>query len=327
MTDAPAVSVVMPVFDDAAHLRPAIDSILGQTLTDLELVVVDDGSTDDTPAILAAVADPRLRVVRQQHAGLVPALNRGLAEARGRHVARMDADDLSLPGRLDAQARFLDRHPQMALVGSRFAHVDEEGRRLNDGVWLPRLHEGIWLEMLRGRLGVLHATAMVRRPVLEALGGYDPDFRHSEDVELFARLVHRHRAANLPQVLYLWRIRRASICSARVARQRASEAQVRWMMWRSLWTGRCEPTRRERHAARARSRADERPAPRRAARSAYHNRVGHALLAGHRWREARDHLGRSLRLDPRQRSAWLGWLRATLRTPAGAASRSRTGVA
>jgi Glycosyl transferase family 2 len=317
----------MPVFDGAAFLRPALESILTQTGVDLELVVIDDGSTDDTPGILAAIDDPRLLVVRQPHAGLVAALNRGLELARGTYVARMDADDLSLPGRLEAQARFLDRHPQTALVGSRFAHVDEEGHCLNDGVWLPRLHESIWVEMLRGRLGVLHATAMVRRPVLQELGGYDPDFSSSEDVELFARLLHRYRAANLPHVLYLWRIRRASICSARVARQRASEAQVQWMMWRSLWTGHCEPTGGERRAARARNHGAERAVPRRAAHSAYHKRVGHALLAGHRWREARHHLGRSLHLDPRQRSAWFGWLRAALRTPAATAARSRTGVA
>jgi len=306
----PRVSVVMPVFNGAAHLRPALDSILTQTLRDLELVAVDDGSTDETPAILAAVRDPRLRVIRQDHGGMVSALNRGIREARAALVARMDADDISLPHRLEAQMRYLERHRDVALVGGGFAHVDEDDRRLNDAVGLPRTHEGIAWAMLRGRLGVLHATAVVRRQVLLALRGYDPDFRHSEDVEFFARLIQHHRAANLPGVVYLWRIRRGSICSVRVARQRANEAQVRRLLWRAVLTGRYRPSEAQRRRARARSDEDEQWVGGAVAEAAYHSRVGYALLAGGRRADARRALARSIRLYPWQRTAYAGMIRS-----------------
>ncbi len=323
---APRISVVMPVFDAGVHLRAALRSILEQSLSDLELIAVDDGSTDDSAAILAEVGDPRLRVVRQPHAGMVAALNRGLALARGGYVARMDADDLSLPGRLALQARFLDRHPGVALVGGRFAHIDEDGRRLNEAVAVPRGHEGIAWAMLRGRLGVLHATAMARREVLQELGGYDPDFAHSEDVELFARMIPRFRLANVAEVVYLWRIRRGSICSARVARQRDHEAQVRRMLWRAVLTGRDDPSPRARRRARERSAGDGRRPPARTAEASYRVRLGYALLAGRRWREARTEFRRAVALDPRQPAALRGWLRAALGRPAERALR-RTGVA
>ena len=125
---APRVSVLLPVRDGARFLREALDSVLAQTLADFELLVVDDGSTDETPEILASVGDERLRVLRQEPAGLVAALERGIGEARAPYLARMDADDVSLPCRLERQVAFLDEQSQVALVVPGVESIDEAGR-------------------------------------------------------------------------------------------------------------------------------------------------------------------------------------------------------
>src|SRR5512146_2439112 len=109
----PIVSVVMPVYNSAPYLREAVDSILAQTFTDFEFIIVDDGSSDETPQILDGYGDARIRRLRnERNMGVVPTLNCGLAAARGRYVARHDADDISLPTRLEQQVRFLDTHPE-----------------------------------------------------------------------------------------------------------------------------------------------------------------------------------------------------------------------
>ncbi len=116
----PAVSVVMPVYNTAEYVAEAVDSILKQTLSDLELIIIDDGSTDASPAILDQIqkADERVHVIHQQNQGIVGALNRGLKLAGGEYIARMDGDDISLPDRLAVQVAFMDRHPNVGICGT-----------------------------------------------------------------------------------------------------------------------------------------------------------------------------------------------------------------
>ena len=126
---SPRVSVVMPVRDGERFLREALGSILAQTLEDVELVVVDDGSSDSTPAILeeSAGRDGRVRVHRQEPGGLTAALNAGCALAQAALIARMDGDDVMLRDRLERQAAFLDDHPEVALLGGGIVLIDEGG--------------------------------------------------------------------------------------------------------------------------------------------------------------------------------------------------------
>ncbi len=128
----PAVSVLMGVRDGAPWVAEAIESILGQTLADLELIVVDDGSTDDTPTLLAGMRDPRLVVEWQPPKGLTRALGRAFARARAPLVARLDADDVARPDRLERQHAFLAAHPEVGLLGSAARVVDEAGREVGD---------------------------------------------------------------------------------------------------------------------------------------------------------------------------------------------------
>ena len=126
----PLVTVLVAVHNGGAALRASVDSILGQTFADFELVVVDDGSTDDTAGFLASVADSRLRVLSGPHQGLGAALRRGLDRARGEYIARQDADDIAHPDRLTAQVAFLDAHPDVVLVGAHAFMHDGVGKRL-----------------------------------------------------------------------------------------------------------------------------------------------------------------------------------------------------
>ncbi|HKW90389.1 MAG TPA: glycosyltransferase, partial [Methylomirabilota bacterium] len=158
---APAVSVLMSVRDGARWVAAAIDSVLGQTLSDLELIVVDDGSTDDTPMLLTRVRDPRLVVERQAHAGLARALGRGLALARAPLVARLDADDLARPDRLERQHAFLAAHPEVGLLGAAARVVDEAGREV--GEVRPPEDDATLRRVLIRRNPFVHSSIMARR--------------------------------------------------------------------------------------------------------------------------------------------------------------------
>ena len=177
----PLVSVLLAVHDDSRFLGAAVQSVLRQTVDDLELIVVDDASTDATPALLSAVQDSRLVVLtNDEQAGLASSLNRGLAQAGGRYVARLDADDVALPERLERQLERLGRRDQPAVVGSAVLDVNASG-------WPGTLHRnpsgatGIrWLALFGSPF--FHPTVLVdRERVDRAQLRYDPSYLESED--------------------------------------------------------------------------------------------------------------------------------------------------
>ena len=209
----PTISVLLPARDAEAWLDEALRSIEQQTFGDFELVAVDDASTDRTGAILAQAArrDPRVRVVAGPGTGICGALNAGLAACRGRYLARMDADDLALPRRLELQHAALEARPELAAVGSRVECFPREG--LSPGFlayegWLNSLVEP-W-ELLRDRLvesPLVHPSAMLRVEPLRRLGGWSSQ-GWPEDYALWLSLFETgHSLANVPEVLLRWRDR------------------------------------------------------------------------------------------------------------------------
>lgn len=205
----PRVSVVMPCYNAAATLPRALNSLAAQTYTSFEVIAVDDGSCDATADILMAHArrDARVRVVRQAHAGLIAALNHGLAAAHGTFIARMDADDVSLPERLARQATFLEQHPEIGVLGCGVQFVGKpEARGYAEHVaWLNSMHTPEEISLNRFRESPLaHPSVMFRRELIERYGGYrDGDF--PEDYELWLRwLEHGVRMASLPEILFEW---------------------------------------------------------------------------------------------------------------------------
>ncbi len=213
MSAVARVSVVMSVHNGARYLSEALASIIGQSYSDFEFLVIDDGSTDATAQMLAAVNDPRVRVIRQQRAGLTSSLITGVALAQGEYVARQDADDLSRPQRLGRQVGFLDSHPDVAIVGSAVTAIDEAGRRLCDWSY-PQDNGALRAELGRLLTPLPHSTFMFRRAAVLAVGGYRAIFRKAQDYDLLLRLAQGHRLACLPEKLCCLRLAAGSVTSS-----------------------------------------------------------------------------------------------------------------
>jgi glycosyltransferase involved in cell wall biosynthesis len=204
----PLVSILLPAFNAAAHLQAALDSLFRQSLRDFELLVIDDASEDDTPAILKRQSDPRLRVLRnERRLKLSGALNRGLHEVRGEFVARMDADDIARPRRLEWQAAFLRAHPSMAICGGRVRRFGSLGGELA----YPCGADDVRAFSLFN-CPFAHPAVMLRRSVMEEGGfRYDGSYYPTEDYELWTRMLDRCEGANLPGVLLDYRVHGSSM--------------------------------------------------------------------------------------------------------------------
>ena len=222
----PRVSVLMAVRDGVPWVKDAVASVLAQTLSDLELIVVDDGSVDATPALLADVDDRRLLVERQSRAGLTCALNVALARASAPLVARLDADDIALPERLQRQVAFLDAHPEVGVVGSAAREIGDDGLEVRV-VRPPEDHVALRRALIR-RNPMVHSTVTMRRGAVEAVGGYDARFAVAQDYDLWMRLLAVTRLANLPQTLVVRRLLPGRVSVARDTDRLRAEARARW---------------------------------------------------------------------------------------------------
>jgi glycosyltransferase involved in cell wall biosynthesis len=222
----PAVSVLLAVHDGAPWVSRAVQSVLAQTLTDLELIVVDDGSRDDTPVLLTSVRDPRLVVERQARTGLAASLNRALARARAPLIARLDADDEALPARLERQRAFLDAHPEVGVLGTAARVVDERGREA--AVIRPPEDDATLRRVLIRRNPFVHSSVMMRRALVTQVGGYDVSFAVAQDYDLWLRLSGLTRLANLPEPLVIRRLVAGRVTASRDSDRLRAEAKARW---------------------------------------------------------------------------------------------------
>jgi glycosyltransferase involved in cell wall biosynthesis len=216
----PVISVVMPVRNGERFLAQALDSILCQTFGDFEFIVVDDGSTDATPHILAdyAHANERIHVQRQEARGMVPALNLGCELARGTYLARMDADDVASPRRFAEQVSFLERHPRIEVLGAAVLVVDEHDRPLFP-VWYATTNESIRRTLAAGT-AFAHPVVMMRRSAFLISGGYRASFDpHAADYDLWLRMAEFCEFANLPGVLLHYRFHSGGVSFQNLSQQ------------------------------------------------------------------------------------------------------------
>jgi len=219
----PRVSVLIGAYDNAPTLGRAIASILGQTVTELELLLIDDGSRDETPAVIAAAAtrDARVRTLTmERNVGISRSLNEGLRAARSPIVAVQDADDRSAPERLERQLAVLAARPEVAVVGSRMHEVDPAGKAL-----APRtsFRAGDVNDVLLRFNPIPNTSAAFRRELALALGGYDPRYRYAMEYDLWLRIADEHVAVALDEPLST-RVMSATNVAARADRAQTAEA-------------------------------------------------------------------------------------------------------
>jgi glycosyltransferase involved in cell wall biosynthesis len=215
------VSIVMPVYNGMPYLREAVQSLLDQSFTNWQCVVVNDGSTDGTRDFLASIRDGRFQVLGQENAGISAAVNHGLAHCEGRYVARMDADDVALATRLAEQVAFLDAHPEVALLGAQVAPLGACGA--GSSLRLPTAHEQIMSALMAGRHAMAHSSIMIRADVLRAASGYWA-LPYGEEYDLMLRIGEVANLANLDRVLLHYRVHQASMNGSGMRRMRASVA-------------------------------------------------------------------------------------------------------
>lgn len=215
----PQITVLMAVYNGMPYLPEAVESILSQTYEHWKLVLVDDGSTDESPGYLAGLEDLRIQVIRQDNRGLGAALNHGLAFCDTEFVARMDGDDIAHPTRLEEQIRYLRSNPDVGLVGTQIQRLG--GSRRGTASVMATDHETIIADIRKGDNQMYHPTIMCRTELMKEIGGYWTH-RRGEEWDLFLRMGERTRLANLDRVLLTYRIHEQSMTGSDVERMRCA---------------------------------------------------------------------------------------------------------
>lgn len=212
MEKAPLISVILPVYNGGPFLRQTLEALLAQTLEDFELIVINDGSTDDSEATILSFNDPRIHYFPQPNQGFIFSLNRGIAAARGQYIARIDADDVCLPERFERQAAWLAAHPETAVVGCFITFIDENGRET--GIW-PEDRACVTNAQIRRALPkfncIAHPGVMARAEVFREYP-YRKEQKHIEDYDLWLRLQGDGKVMEkVPEPLLLYRVHSGSV--------------------------------------------------------------------------------------------------------------------
>jgi glycosyltransferase involved in cell wall biosynthesis len=205
---SPSISVIMGVYNGEKYLREAIESILKQTFTDFEFLIIDDGSTDKSHEIILSYNDPRIRLIaNEQNIGLTKSLNRGLSQAKSEYVARMDADDISHSERLAQQTEYMKFHPDVVVLGTNSCAINDDGKP----IWRTFLLADPSFDDFLKENRCVHGTILFRKEIINNIGGYNELFLQGQDYALWLEISKKYRIHNLPQILYYLRIHNSSL--------------------------------------------------------------------------------------------------------------------
>ena len=200
----PEITVLMSVYNGEKYLRESIESILNQTYKNFEFLIINDASTDSSRDIILSYNDPRIRLVdNEQNIGLTRSLNKGLKLAMGEYIARMDADDISMPERFEKEIEFFENHPNHAVVGTFVKVIDEKSDVI---LSLKKyVHDAQIRDYLKIDTHIAHGSAMIRKKCILDVGFYNESMIRSQDYDLWLRLSEKFMLANIPEYLYMWR--------------------------------------------------------------------------------------------------------------------------
>jgi len=217
MTTSPKVTVLVPVFNGEKYLRECLDSILGQTFTDFECLVINDASTDGSAALVKSIPDRRIRYVEnEKNAGIANTRNRGLQLARGEYVAFCDCDDVIVPNRLERQVAFMEANPEVGISGGFMERILANGEMANERWSCPLDHKTI-ARYLAVTCTLWNPTLIIRKSVVVAHALYhDPAYVAASDLEWYIRMVRVTRSANIGEVLTYYRQHEQQITSASI---------------------------------------------------------------------------------------------------------------
>ncbi len=233
LSTIPKVTVLMSVYNGEKYLNEAVTSILEQTFTDFEFLIVDDASTDSTPEILQKYKDPRINTIRNpENLGLTKSLNIGLKRAKGEYIARMDADDVSLDHRLETQVAFMDAHPEISICGSWMVTI---GNHTGSVFSSPLLNDEIITGFLFDNT-IFHPTVVIRKNIVLNLNEfYDEQFKQAQDMEYWVRLSNSGvKFANIGEVLLKYRIHETNIGKTHIENQEKNAGMVKFLQLKRL---------------------------------------------------------------------------------------------
>lgn len=228
----PKVSVIMPAYNAEKYIAEAIDSILCQTFRDFEFIILNDCSKDRTEEIILSYKDDRIVYLKnEQNMGVAATLNKGLAAAKGEYIARMDADDISMPERFERQVNYLDANENTVVLGTLVQIFDEQGNTRQGGYQASP--EQMKIDLLFDS-ALAHPSVMMRRDVILTLGGYDREYEGMEDYELWCRVAAEYDIAIYPELLLRYRIHSAQVTQQVSPRKAAGQRRIRALHLRRL---------------------------------------------------------------------------------------------
>lgn len=230
LSASPKITVLLPVYNCELYVQTAVESILNQTFTDFEFLIIDDASTDATVSILKKFDDSRIQLIQKPvNSGYTNSLNYGLQLAKGEYIARMDGDDISYPQRFAQQIAFLDAHPEVVVCGTTYKIVGNDKQIL-----LPEKNESIKIGLLWGNC-ISHPSVMIRKKVLDDYAiAYDTSKEPAEDYDMWVRLLSLGQLHNLKEVLLEYRIYGNQVSSKRAEEQKKNDVQVKFNMFQYL---------------------------------------------------------------------------------------------
>ncbi|MEW6068099.1 MAG: glycosyltransferase family 2 protein [Nitrospirota bacterium] len=215
----PKVSIIMAVYNEERYVQKAIESILNQSFNDFEFIIINDNSTDNTAEILNQYNDKRIIIINNlENVGRAKSRNLAIKASKGNYIAIMDADDISMPNRIEKQVQFMEKNENIAILGTDYYSIDELGRRTHAKLKRPHTAEEIKKSIFLFN-PFIHSTLMIRRWVIEEMGGYDERFELAQDYELSLRILSRYEGYNLLEELVAFRIDKGRINIKKVRKQ------------------------------------------------------------------------------------------------------------